>query len=51
MDASKGKVINRGGSAILPRNNVVYLERRGVKCRWQIGSIHSVIALVAKLGG
>ena len=33
MDASKGEVINIGGSAVLPRNDVIDLERRWVKCR------------------
>jgi len=36
MDARKGKVINSGCSTVLPRNNVIYLERRWVKCRWQL---------------
>ena len=36
MDASKGEVIKSGGSAVLPRNNVIDLERRWVKRRGQL---------------
>jgi len=36
MDASEGEVIKSGGSAVLPRNNVIDLERRWVKRRGQM---------------
>jgi len=36
MDASKGKIITGGGSAVLSSNNVIYLERRRVEFRRQL---------------
>jgi hypothetical protein len=49
MDAGKGEVINSGCSAMLPRNNVIYLERRWGEMLMAIGNIRSVLVLVAKL--
>jgi len=45
MDASKRKVLKFLQPSVLPRNDVVNLERRGVKCSRQLAIFKRLLAL------
>ena len=51
MDASEGEILKPGRAPVLPRNDVVYLERRRVKCRGQLAILTARNALAAKPDG
>ena len=51
MDASEGEILKSGRAPVLPRNDVVYLERRRVKCRGQLAILTARNALAAKPDG